>query len=428
MRTRGLRDRLVDTLLSIGSVRPGPVADALRAVPRHVFLPGVDPETAYQDEAIPTRWSADGRPTSSSSQPAIVAAMLEQLAVRPGHRVLEIGSGTGWNAALLAHLVGPAGAVTTVDIEPEVAEQAAHNLAAAGVDRVRVVTADGAAGWAAEAPYDRIILTAAARDLAPAWWQQLGGDGRLVLPLSLRGSQRSVAFERPPAQPAEPATDRTPAPTPDRTEGPGAEPATDRTRAPAPDRAGGPGASGAGDELVSVSIVDCGFMPLQGELAGVDPLRPLGRPGLFLQLDDPRPVDTTALLAALDAGARVATPVAVSRREALTGLRVWLALQEPGAGDLLALREERQRPMPVLVADDGLAALVPVRGGRSTEVRGYGPGADTVADRLLGHVRTWIAAGRPGSAGLRIRAYPAGTELAGPVIDRPHTRFVVEWG
>jgi protein-L-isoaspartate(D-aspartate) O-methyltransferase len=382
-----LRDRLVDSLLSAGTVGPGPVADAVRAVPRHLFLPGVALEAAYQDEAIPTRWSPDGRATSSSSQPAIVAAMLEQLAVRPGHRVLEIGSGTGWNAALLARLVGPAGAVTTVDIEPEVAEQAARNLVAAGIRTVRVVPGDGAAGWPAGAPYDRIILTAAARDLAPAWWDQLAADGRLVLPLSLRGSQRSVAFER------------------------------------APDRAG----DGLPDHLESVSIVDCGFMPLQGELAGDDPVRPLGRPGLFLQLDDPRPVDAAALLAALDAGALVTTTVPVSRREALTGLRVWLALYEPDAGDLVVLRDERQSPMPVLVADGALAVLVPLRGGRTTEARGYGPGADAVADRLLGHVRAWMDAGRPSSAGLRIRAYPAGTGPPAPSIDLPHTRFVVDW-
>jgi protein-L-isoaspartate(D-aspartate) O-methyltransferase len=373
-----LRDRMVDGLLSGGAVRPGPVADALRAVPRHLFLPGVEPATAYEDEAIPTRWSADGRPTSSSSQPAIVAAMLEQLGVRPGHRVLEIGSGTGWNAALLARLAGPTGAVTTVDIDAEVAEEATAHLAAAGTDAVRVVTADGAEGWPAGAPYDRIVLTASARDLAPAWWAQLAPDGRLVLPLALRGSQRSVAFER------------------------------------------------AGEGVLdSVSIVDCGFMPLQGELAGDDPIRPLGRPGLFLLFEGPVPLEPAALLAALDAGPLVTAAVELSRREVLTGLRTWLALREPAAGDLLAMRDGGHHPMPVLVGDGGLAALAP--DGTATEVRGYGNGADVLAARLLGHVRDWVEAGRPDSNRVRIRAYPAGTELAGPTIDCPHTRFTVEW-
>jgi protein-L-isoaspartate(D-aspartate) O-methyltransferase len=376
---RTLRDRLVDRLLSDGAVHGGPVADALRAVPRHLFLPGVEPAVAYEDEAIPTRWSADGRPTSSSSQPAIVAAMLEQLGVRSGDRVLEIGSGTGWNAALLAWLVGPDGAVTTVDIDAEVAEQAGQNLAAAGAGNVRVVRADGAEGCPTGAPYDRIIVTAAARDLAPAWWQQLAPDGRLVLPLALRGSQRSVAFER--------------------------------------DDDG---------VLESVSIVDCGFMPLQGELAGEDPVRPLGRPGLFLLLDDPVPVNTGALLAALDAGPVAAMPVDVGRREVLTGLRTWLALHEPAAGDLLAQREDANRPMPVLVGPDGLAALAPV--GPGTEVQGYGSGGAVLASRLLGHVLDWVGAGRPESGRLHIRAYPDGTDVAAATtIDRPHTRFRVDW-
>jgi len=375
---RRLRDRMVDRLLSAGALHRGPVADALRAVPRHLFLPGVEPAAAYEDEAIPTRWSTDGRPTSSSSQPAIVAAMLEQLGARPGDRVLEIGSGTGWNAALLARLVGPDGAVTTLDIDAEVAEQASRNLAAAGAGVVRVVRADGAEGCPARAPYDRIILTAAARDLAPAWWAQLAPGGRLVLPLALRGSQRSVAFER----------------------------------------------AGEG-VLASVSIVDCGFMPLQGELAGADPIHPLGRPGLFLLLDDPAMVDTAALLAALDAGPVVATPVDVSRREALTGLRTWLALHEPAAGDLLAQREDAHRPMPVLVGSGGLAALAPA--GPATEVQGYGADGDALAGRLLDHVLDWAGAGRPDSTRLRIRAYPAGTDVPTPTIDLPHTRFTVDW-
>jgi hypothetical protein len=146
---------------------------------------------------------------------------------------------------------------------------------------------------------------------------------------------------------------------------------------------------------------------------------------LFLLLDDPVPVDTEGLLAALDAGPVVATPVEVSRREALTGLRTWLALHEPAAGDLLAQREDAHRPMPVLVGSGGLAVLAPV--GPATEVQGYGAGGDALAGRLLDHVLDWAGAGRPDSTSLRIRAYPAGTEVAASTIDRPHTRFRVEW-
>src|SRR5215204_4057723 len=138
---------------------------------------GRDPGAAGPARGRPAR----GRPISSSSQPAIMAVMLDQLDVRPGQRVLEIGTGTGYNAALLAELVGGSGAVTTVDIDADLVEQAGRNLDAAGVggvDVVRgdgsaggvdVVRGDGSAGWPDAAPYDRIILTAAARDLAPAW-------------------------------------------------------------------------------------------------------------------------------------------------------------------------------------------------------------------------------------------------------------------
>ncbi|HST63734.1 MAG TPA: methyltransferase, FxLD system [Mycobacteriales bacterium] len=371
------RERLVAHLVEAGRIRSDRVAAAMRAVPRHRFLPGVDPAVAYADEAVPTRWSADGRPTSSSSQPSIVAAMLEQLDVRPGHRVLEIGSGTGWNAALLAHLVGPGGAVTTIDIEPEVAAQARRNL---GPVPVEVVCGDGAAGRPEAAPFDRIILTAAARDLAPAWWDQLGPRGRLVLPLSLRGPQRSVAFER------------------------------------------------AGDHLVSVSVVDCGFMPLQGLLAGVDPVRPLGRPGLFLRLEDPRPLDTAALLAALEHDPGPVTPVPLTQRDGLGGLRLWLALHDPDAGDLHAVTDTRPAPTPVLVGTDSLAVLLPQ--DRAMAVQGHGPDRKALAERLLAHVDDWIAAGRPASAGLRIEAYrkdgPA--TVPPPTLDLPNTRFAVYLG
>lgn len=106
-----LRDQLVDGLELAGHVSSQRVAAALRAVPRHVFVPGIEPERAYRDKAFPIKYDESGRPISSSSQPAIMARMLEQLDVQPGHRVLEIGTGSGYNAALLGHLVGETGAV-----------------------------------------------------------------------------------------------------------------------------------------------------------------------------------------------------------------------------------------------------------------------------------------------------------------------------
>ncbi|MGH3564117.1 MAG: hypothetical protein ACRDTN_20645, partial [Mycobacterium sp.] len=104
-----LRDQLVDGLRQAGHVSSQRVAAAVRAVPRHVFVPGIEPERVYRDEAFPIKYDEGGRPVSSSSQPAIMTRMLDQLDVQPGHRVLEIGTGSGYNAALLARMVGPTG-------------------------------------------------------------------------------------------------------------------------------------------------------------------------------------------------------------------------------------------------------------------------------------------------------------------------------
>jgi protein-L-isoaspartate(D-aspartate) O-methyltransferase len=194
----GLRNRLVDWLVDQGYLRDARVEEAFRAVPRHLFLPGFAIEDAYSDEAILTHWE-HGRPASSSSQPAIMVAMLEQLDVQPGHRVLEIGAGTGYNAALLAHLTGETGSVITVDIEPGFVEEARRALDDAGYGRVVAVCADGYEGYAPGAPYDRIIVTASAARVEPASEEQLVEGGRLVVPLWQGGSQysqASTAFEK----------------------------------------------------------------------------------------------------------------------------------------------------------------------------------------------------------------------------------------
>src|SRR3984957_3055222 len=161
----------------IGSER---VAAALHAVPRHLFLPGQPPEATYADDAIVTKRDQAGQPISSSSQPAIMAIMLEQLGLAPGHRVLEIGAGTGYNAALISHIVGPSGQVTSIDIDPELVGTAREHLASAGFTEVTVTCADGAGGDPGHAPYDRIIATVGVSDLAPAWLAQAVPHRRIV--------------------------------------------------------------------------------------------------------------------------------------------------------------------------------------------------------------------------------------------------------
>lgn len=191
-----LRDDLVRRLRDSGVVHDAAVAEALRVVPREVFLPGLDLDEAYRDIAVPTHRDQAGQVVSSCSQPSMVALMLEQLSVRPGQRVLEIGAGTGYNAALLRHLVGPGGRVVSVDVDPVICAEARTRTRAVGAE-VEVELGDGALGWAAAAPYDRIQVTAAAGDLPAAWWEQLSEAGRLVVPLHLGPrAEASVAWER----------------------------------------------------------------------------------------------------------------------------------------------------------------------------------------------------------------------------------------
>jgi len=164
-----LRHALADRLRGQGTVRTGHVDAALRAVPRHLFLPTVPLPDAYADEAVFTKRDGADTPVSAASQPTIVAMMLEQLQVEPGQRVLEIGAGTGYNAALLAHLAGDNGEVTTIDVDKDLTDSARSALAAAGCPNVRVILGDGALGYPDRAPYDRVIATVGAWDLPPAW-------------------------------------------------------------------------------------------------------------------------------------------------------------------------------------------------------------------------------------------------------------------
>ncbi len=190
-----LRKRLVAQLRTQGALRDAAVGRAMLTVPRHLFLPESPLAEAYADIAVATHWE-DGMAVSSASQPAIVAFMLEQLQVKPGMRILEIGAGTGYNAALLSELVGPTGSVTTIDIDPQITAEASAHLAAAGYPSVHVITGDGAVGWPSGAPYDRIELTVGAADITPAWFEQLADGGVLTLPLWLGASDVSVAFRK----------------------------------------------------------------------------------------------------------------------------------------------------------------------------------------------------------------------------------------
>lgn len=180
------RRALVAELEAAGSLCDPKVRRAFLAVPRERFLPGEALGAVYADKVVVTRRDERGAPISSSSQPSIMAVMLERLHLQPGHRVLEVGTGTGYNAALLSSLVGPSGQVTSVELEPDLAASAAATLVGGGY-RADVVAGDGRNGWAAGAPYDRIVVTASTGTVHRSWFDQLVVGGLLELPMHLQG-------------------------------------------------------------------------------------------------------------------------------------------------------------------------------------------------------------------------------------------------
>ncbi|MFF3329479.1 methyltransferase domain-containing protein [Streptomyces sp. NPDC002888] len=199
------RADLVREIEMSGAFRADPVwKAAFLAVPRHLFVPyyyvgilggyerrwGESPDPrarerwvrgAYVDAPLATRLR-DGELLSSSSQPSLMAMMLADLRVEEGDRVLEIGAGTGYNAALLAYRLGDDN-VTTVDLDPEITESARRHLAGAGYHPA-VVTGDGARGVPEHAPFDRIIATCTLQSIPPAWIAQCRPGARVLSPLA----------------------------------------------------------------------------------------------------------------------------------------------------------------------------------------------------------------------------------------------------
>src|SRR3974390_1893918 len=160
------------------------VLRALDDVPRERFVETDFTDTAYSDQALPI---ACGQ---TISQPYVVAYMTEHLAVRPHHRVLEVGTGSGYQAAVLSRL---AREVITIERYRTLAEQARERLRALGYDNVEVVVGDGLVGAPDRAPYDRIIITAAVETLPQALIDQLADDGMMILPLGRQSGTQHIA-------------------------------------------------------------------------------------------------------------------------------------------------------------------------------------------------------------------------------------------
>lgn len=163
------------------------VLDAMRRVPRHLFVEATAAPYAYEDHPMPI---GDGQ---TISQPYIVALMLEAARIGPEDTVLDVGTGSGYAAAITAVL---AHRVVSIERHPDLAVGAAATLEALGY-RVDVVTGDGTLGWPAGAPYDAIVAAATGPSVPPAWWEQLAPGGRIVMPVGRPGrAQRLALFQR----------------------------------------------------------------------------------------------------------------------------------------------------------------------------------------------------------------------------------------
>jgi len=418
---------LVEYLKKANCLKTPLVEEAFMKVPRHLFLPDEPLDKVYSDVAIVRKRGEEGRWTSSSSMPAIMAIMLEQLDLKPGQRVLEIGTGTGFNAALIASIVGPNGKVVTVDIQPDLIEHARKCLDVAGYDWVQTVVGDGGYGYPDGAPYDRIILTVSSDLITPSWREQLAPGGILVLPFAAMGmgSQLSVAFEK------------------------------------------------QGEELVSVNSKPCGFMPLQGAFAVTLPVQTqLGPdPRLFL-LSEPGkelPVVADTIFTWLSEESQDwATGITVTRYELEWSLANWIVLHESQAkqqrglaatlvakGDLADQNlipslagtggEWKAMYSAVLIDQDGMAAMMRPPGQVAPlmdimhpddntpfelYVRNFGAGTKA-GQCLLENIQNWDQAGKPTSLNWKIRAIPAETEYHSTdgefLVNKPWTKLIISY-
>ncbi len=179
---RTLRTRLVQRIVEQGVHDPRVLA-AMEHVPRHRFVPGYDLEHAYADHPLSIGYDA------TISQPSLVALMSEALTLTGKERVLEIGTGSGYQTAVLSHL---AGHVHTVEVVPELARRAAEVLCALGHPNVDVHLGDGWAGWPLGAPYDRVVVTAAPEVLPPELLRELVDGGLLVVPVGSQAKEQRL--------------------------------------------------------------------------------------------------------------------------------------------------------------------------------------------------------------------------------------------
>lgn len=182
--------QMIETQLRPRGIHDPRVLDAMASVPRHVFVADTFQRRAYDDCALP---SAEGQ---TISQPYIVAVMSQLLQIRGGEQVFEIGTGTGYQAAVLSHMVGETGHVYSIERLPELSQFAAKMLSWLNIKNVTLHVGDGSAGWPEAKRFDRIIITAGAPHVPEPVQQQLADGGVLVAPIGDESLQQMVRITR----------------------------------------------------------------------------------------------------------------------------------------------------------------------------------------------------------------------------------------
>ncbi len=394
-----LRESMVRELRDWGAIRSDSVARAALTVPRHLFAPDEPLETVYEpNKALVVKRDEQGLATSSLSATHIQVTMLEQAQLAPGMRVLEVGSG-GYNAALIAEIVGESGTVVSLDIDAEIVERARGCLKAAGYERVTVAQGDAEYGYADGAPWDRIIVTAGAWDIPSIWIEQLAPGGRIVVPLRMRGLTRSVVLERD------------------------------------------------GDHLVSLDYHLCGFVPMQGVSARDQRLIPLAGSGpegpeVGLRVEEEQLLDVAGLRQALlEPAVTRWSGVDFDQVDELdfyigTSASVFgLLAARASAVDSGLVARSAARGAPTLIRGGSFAYRTkrPVEGTEryETGVIAHGPEADAVADEYVALLKTWDSDLRDRRPAARIEVFPTATSTSdlpeGRVIEKAHSRIVVSW-
>ena len=362
-------ERLVEAIREAAPGCSERVLAAFRAVPRHVFVselhldaPGDTPRTVLCDPGSPSRealdWVYEDRPLwqwrkgtngetypSTNSHPSLTAQALTALELEKGQRVLEVGSGTGYAAALLGQLVGSPGAVVSIDIVPDLVRLAQHTLAELGLNQVTVTEGDGALGGPTGSPYDAILASVSLRRVPRAWLDQLRPHGRIVLPLRLTaaGGDALVVLQR-----------------------------EERT-------------------LVGRCLCSCGYQAILGQQQQHDEREALAS------------TDTDRALGALlerERGSLDFVGAMVKDVEEAYQFHFWLHLHDDSGA--FVRDETRERFSLLALLDPGRTALAAWWNGE-TRVRFYG--RPKARERFLAGYQRWTQEGRPRPSDLRLEAF-----------------------